>query len=312
MKPSANRIEVKAMRLSHGMGLPLPQYQTEEAAGLDLLAAVPLTSPLRLLPGMRQLVPTGLTVEIPPGFEGQVRPRSGLALNHGVTVLNSPGTVDSDYRGEIKVLLVNLGRETFVITRGQRIAQLVINNVARAELIDVRAVAASRRGEAGFGSTGLMGSADAPKAVPPAPRAVPVPKLPLVPTAPVVAARHAVPAAVPPKAVASPVKAAPGKMAIAEKPVAAAKAAPAAANAKSGKAASPPAAKKPAPKAPPVKATPAGSSAGKAAAAKAPAVKPPAAKAPAKLQPARLQPVKPQPAKRPAIAAAKSKVPARA
>ena len=161
MKPSANRIEVKAMRLSHGMGLPLPQYQTDEAAGLDLLAAVPLTSPLRLLPGMRQLVPTGLTVEIPPGFEGQVRPRSGLALNHGVTVLNSPGTVDSDYRGEIKVLLVNLGRETFVITRGQRIAQLVINSVARAELIDVRAVAASRRGEAGFGSTGLSGSGEA-------------------------------------------------------------------------------------------------------------------------------------------------------
>ena len=117
MKPSANRIEVKAMRLSHGMGLPLPQYQTEEAAGLDLLAAVPLTSPLRLLPGMRQLVPTGLTVEIPPGFEGQVRPRSGLALNHGVTVLNSPGTVDSDYRGETPtatygLLLLLLSRGT--------------------------------------------------------------------------------------------------------------------------------------------------------------------------------------------------------
>ena len=163
MKPSATSVEVKAFRLSHGLGLPLPQYQTEEASGMDLMAAVPLTSPLRLLPGMRQLVPTGLTIEIPPGFEGQVRPRSGLALNHGVTVLNAPGTVDSDYRGEVKVLLVNLGRETFVITRGQRIAQLVIQSVARAELIDVRAVNASRRGDAGFGSTGMGATSEAGK-----------------------------------------------------------------------------------------------------------------------------------------------------
>ena len=308
MKPSANRIEVKAMRLSHGMGLPLPQYQTEEAAGLDLLAAVPLTSPLRLLPGMRQLVPTGLSVEIPPGFEGQVRPRSGLALNHGVTVLNSPGTVDSDYRGEIKVLLVNLGRETFVITRGQRIAQLVINSVARAELIDVRAVAASRRGEAGFGSTGLMGPAASPKTVPPAPRAMPVPKLPLAPAAPVSDVRTAAPAPVPAKAVMSPVRTAQTRPSSPEKPVAAAKASAAMANSKSGNAASPPAARKPAPKATQAKAAPAAPPAGKLVSGKkAPAGKQPAAKAPAKLTP-----VKPQPVKRPAMAAAKSKVPARA
>ena len=154
MTSSAHRIEVKAVRLPNGLGLPLPQYQTDGAAGMDLMAAVPLTAPLRLLPGMRQQVPTGLAIEIPPGFEGQVRPRSGLALNHGVTVLNAPGTIDCDYRGELKVLLVNLGRETFVITRGQRIAQLVVAAVVRVEMVDVRAVAASRRGEAGFGSTG--------------------------------------------------------------------------------------------------------------------------------------------------------------
>lgn len=143
------------MRLSHGLGLPLPQYQTEDAAGLDLMAAVPQASPIRLLPGTRLLIPTGLTLEIPNGYEGQVRPRSGLALNHGVTVLNAPGTIDADYRGEIKVLLINLGRETFLITRGQRIAQLVVQAVARAELVDVRALSLSQRAVAGFGSTGL-------------------------------------------------------------------------------------------------------------------------------------------------------------
>jgi dUTP pyrophosphatase len=154
-KTPKNTIEIKAVRLSHGLGLPFPEYQSEEAAGLDLLAAVPVTSPVRLLPGTRALIPTGLTLELPAGFEGQVRPRSGLALNHGVTVLNSPGTVDADYRGEIMVLLVNLGRETFVITRGQRIAQLVVQPVARAEIVDVRAVAATKRAVAGFGSTGI-------------------------------------------------------------------------------------------------------------------------------------------------------------
>ena len=175
MKSSTSRVEIKVLRLSHGMGLPLPSYQTDEASGLDLMAAVPLTAPLRLLPGMRQLVPTGLTLEIPSGFEGQVRPRSGLALNHGVTVLNAPGTIDADYRGELQVLLVNLGRETFVITRGLRIAQLVVQAVARAEMIDVRAVAASRRGDAGFGSTGLAAASETPRvaiAAKPAPAAV--------------------------------------------------------------------------------------------------------------------------------------------
>ena len=182
MKSSTSRVEIKVLRLSHGMGLPLPSYQTDEASGLDLMAAVPLTAPLRLLPGMRQLVPTGLTLEIPSGFEGQVRPRSGLALNHGVTVLNAPGTIDADYRGELQVLLVNLGRETFVITRGLRIAQLVVQAVARAEMIDVRAVAASRRGDAGFGSTGLAAASETPRvaiAAKPAPAAVagaPAPK----------------------------------------------------------------------------------------------------------------------------------------
>ena len=163
MKSSLSRVEIKVLRLAHGLGLPLPQYQTAQAAGLDLIAAVPLTAPLRLLPGMRQLVPTGLTIEIPIGYEGQIRPRSGLALNHGVTVLNAPGTVDADYRGEVQVLLINHGRETFVVTRGQRIAQLVIQAVARAEMIDVRAVAASRRGEAGWGSTGSAASMEATK-----------------------------------------------------------------------------------------------------------------------------------------------------
>jgi dUTP pyrophosphatase len=194
------KVEVKAMRLSHGLGLPLPQYQTEEAAGLDLLAAVPLTSPMRLLPGTRSLVPTGLTIEIPTGYEGQIRPRSGLALNHGVTVLNSPGTIDADYRGEVKVLLVNLGRETFVITRGQRIAQLVIHSVARADLIDVRSLAASRRGVAGFGSTGVVIAPDAAvlkKAPPP-----PVPKLAPPAKKPVIKAPPPKPA--PPKVAAKP------------------------------------------------------------------------------------------------------------
>jgi dUTP pyrophosphatase len=322
MKPSANRIEVKAMRLSHGLGLPLPQYQTEEAAGLDLLAAVPLTSPLRLLPGMRQLVPTGLTVEIPPGFEGQVRPRSGLALNHGVTVLNSPGTVDSDYRGEIKVLLINLGRETFVITRGQRIAQMVISPVARAELIDVRAVAASRRGEGGFGSTGLAASSETVRiAPPPAPRAPIVPKIPVVPAVVIVAPSKPAPIkAVPIKT--TPIKPAAAKPVAVAKSAVAAKAPPASANnapnnapnnTKAKKPAPPPAASSAAKKGAPGNVSPAKASAGKvtpgkaAPAAKRAAVKP-AAKAPAVKAPA----IKSPAAKRPVVSTAKAKVPARA
>jgi dUTP pyrophosphatase len=142
------------VRLPHSEGLPLPSYETAGAAGMDLRAAVPEDRPLILLPGRRVLVPTGLVFEIPEGFEGQVRPRSGLALKHGVTCLNTPGTIDSDYRGELKVLLVNLGDEDFEITRGMRIAQLVVAAVARAGLAERSSAGATGRGSGGFGSTG--------------------------------------------------------------------------------------------------------------------------------------------------------------
>jgi len=131
--------------------LPLPAYQTDGAAGMDLLADV--AEPLWLRPGARLLVPTGLAVEIPRGFEGQVRPRSGVALRHGVTLLNSPGTIDADYRGELQVLLVNLGSEDFCVRRGDRIAQLVIAPVARAAWNEVGELAATPRGTGGFGHT---------------------------------------------------------------------------------------------------------------------------------------------------------------
>ena len=132
--------------------LPLPRYETSAAAGLDLRAD--LDSPLILKPLERSLVPTGVALELPVGFEGQVRPRSGLALRHGVTCLNTPGTIDADYRGEVKVLLVNLSSETFTVQRGERIAQLVVAQVARAELEEVDVLSQSRRGAGGFGSTG--------------------------------------------------------------------------------------------------------------------------------------------------------------
>jgi dUTP pyrophosphatase len=147
-------IEIGIVRLSHGASLPLPSYETEGAAGMDLRAAVPEDRPLILLPGRRALVPTGFVLEIPEGFEGQVRPRSGLALRHGVTCLNTPGTVDSDYRGEVKVLLVNLSEEDFAISRGMRIAQLVLAPVVRANLVERERAAPTRRGDGGFGSTG--------------------------------------------------------------------------------------------------------------------------------------------------------------
>ncbi len=134
----------------HAAGLPA--YQTEHAAGMDLLAAV--DEPLTLEAGAVLAVPTGLRLEIPPGYEGQVRPRSGLALRHGISVANSPGTIDADYRGEVKVLLVNLGREPFVIRRGERIAQLVFAPVARAELDVSGALSETARGDGGFGHTG--------------------------------------------------------------------------------------------------------------------------------------------------------------
>lgn len=145
---------VEVMRLAHAADLPLPAYQTAEAAGLDLLAAVAEDEPLVLRPLARALVPTGLVIVLPAGHEAQVRPRSGLAVKHGVTVLNSPGTIDADYRGEVKVPLVNLGAEDFVIRRGERIAQMIVAPVARARLAAVETVGSTRRGEGGFGSTG--------------------------------------------------------------------------------------------------------------------------------------------------------------
>ncbi|MDR3376470.1 MAG: dUTP diphosphatase [Ancalomicrobiaceae bacterium] len=146
---------VPFVQLPHAAGLAEPRYQTEGSAGLDLLAAVPDDQPVVLAPGGRALVPTGLVLELPPGSEGQVRPRSGLALKHGVTVLNSPGTIDSDYRGEVKVILINLGEVPFTIRRGERIAQLIIAPVEQADLRGVAMVAASERGAGGFGSTGV-------------------------------------------------------------------------------------------------------------------------------------------------------------
>jgi dUTP pyrophosphatase len=142
------------VRLPHGEGLALPSYETAGAAGMDLRAAVPEDRPLVLPPGKRALVPTGLVLEIPDGFEGQVRPRSGLALKHGITCLNTPGTVDSDYRGEVKVLLVNLGSDDFEVERGMRIAQIVFARVARAEVEERSLSGATGRGAGGFGSTG--------------------------------------------------------------------------------------------------------------------------------------------------------------
>jgi dUTP pyrophosphatase len=149
-----NEVEVRLTRLPHGIDLPLPSYQSAAAAGLDLVAAVAADAPIVIAPGRWAAIPTGLVLELPAGTEGQVRPRSGLAAQHGVTVLNAPGTIDADYRGEVKVLLVNLGPEAFTITRGMRIAQLVIANAARARLIEAAGLAATSRGAGGFGSTG--------------------------------------------------------------------------------------------------------------------------------------------------------------
>ena len=147
--------------LAHGAGLPLPSYATTGSAGLDLAAAV--EAPITLAPGARALVPTGIAIALPPGYEGQVRPRSGLAVQHGVTVLNSPGTIDSDYRGEVAVILINLGQEPFRVVRGLRIAQLVIAPVTTARLYAVDALPDSSRGAGGFGSTGtdVAGAAEA-------------------------------------------------------------------------------------------------------------------------------------------------------
>jgi len=143
---------IRVVRLPHGIGLPLPAYATPGAAGCDLLAAV--DGAVTLAPGIRALVPTGLLIAVPAGHELQIRPRSGLALKHGIMVANSPGTIDQDYRGELQVILLNAGTEPFVIERGMRIAQAVLAPVVRAEWVEVEALDATMRGTAGFGSTG--------------------------------------------------------------------------------------------------------------------------------------------------------------
>ncbi len=147
-------IQVHIRQLPHAEGLPLPAYQTAHAAGLDLLAAVPDGAPMVLAPARHALVPTGLAIALPEGFEAQVRPRSGLAAKHSVTVLNSPGTIDADYRGEIQVILINHGTEPFTIRRGERIAQMVIAPVVQAALVPATSLNETDRGSGGFGSTG--------------------------------------------------------------------------------------------------------------------------------------------------------------
>jgi dUTP pyrophosphatase len=147
-------LEIRIMRLPHGKDLPLPSYQSALAAGLDLLAAVPDDRPIRLEPGNRALVPTGIAIALPAGFEAQVRPRSGFAVRQGVTVLNAPGTIDADYRGEIQVLLINHGSEAVPVSRGMRIAQLTIATVAHVALREVDSIDTTQRGTGGFGSTG--------------------------------------------------------------------------------------------------------------------------------------------------------------
>ena len=145
---------VQIKRLPHSEGLPIPAYETAQAAGMDLRAAVAENEPMTLAPGARAMVPTGLTMALPDGYEAQVRPRSGLAAKHGITCLNTPGTIDADYRGEVKVILINLGAEPFVIKRGERIAQMVIAPVTRATLTEVEPLDETARGAGGFGSTG--------------------------------------------------------------------------------------------------------------------------------------------------------------
>ncbi|HEV7691009.1 MAG TPA: dUTP diphosphatase [Hyphomonadaceae bacterium] len=147
-------VAIRVTPLLHFEGLALPAYETADAAGMDLRAAVKDIEPVTLSPGARAMIPTGLTIALPPGYEAQVRPRSGLAAKHGVTCLNSPGTIDADYRGEVKVILINLGQEAFVIKRGERIAQMVIAPVTRAELKVVAELDETKRGTGGFGSTG--------------------------------------------------------------------------------------------------------------------------------------------------------------
>ena len=147
-------VTIQVLPLSHFQGLALPAYETADAAGMDLRAAVADDASVTLRPGERGMIPTGLTIALPAGYEAQVRPRSGLAAKHGITCLNSPGTIDADYRGEVKVILINLGQEPFVIKRGERIAQMVIAPVTRAEMKVVTQLDETKRGAGGFGSTG--------------------------------------------------------------------------------------------------------------------------------------------------------------
>ena len=149
-------MKVKIKRLPHAEGLAFPEYQTADAAGFDLVAAVPPDVTVTIAPGARALIPTGLIFEIPRKMEAQVRPRSGLAIKHGVTVLNSPGTIDADYRGEVAVILINLGTEPFVVARGERIAQMIVAPVARVKLRESKKLSATKRGVGGFGSTGVI------------------------------------------------------------------------------------------------------------------------------------------------------------
>lgn len=148
-----NKINCQFQKMPHASGLPLPGYETEDSAGMDLRAAV--DQPVELRPGKRMLVPTGLKMAIPRGYEAQIRPRSGMAYRHGITMLNTPGTIDSDYRGEVKLLAVNLGEEPYTIHHGDRIAQMVIAPVCRAEISEVENLEDTARGEGGFGSTGV-------------------------------------------------------------------------------------------------------------------------------------------------------------
>ncbi len=150
----SQEVLVQLLRLPHAEGLPAPRYETEQAAGMDLRAALPADAPLVLGPMARALIPTGFCIALPQGYEAQVRPRSGLALRHGITCLNSPGTIDADYRGELQIILINLGQEAFPIARGERIAQMVIAPVTRGQWQEVVALEETARGHAGFGSTG--------------------------------------------------------------------------------------------------------------------------------------------------------------
>jgi len=153
----ANAPNVPVKRLPHGKNLPMPAYESAEASGLDLVAAIDEDAATIIAPGGRALVPTGLAMALPPGFEAQIRPRSGLAAKNGVTVLNSPGTIDADYRGEVKVILINHGDAPFEVNRGDRIAQMVIGPVRQVLLVEAEDLEATDRGDGGFGSTGVRG-----------------------------------------------------------------------------------------------------------------------------------------------------------